>query len=449
MPEAHSKFSASAAERWMGCPGSMVLEVGAADSTSEYAAEGTVAHDIAAQCLRENSPVDGRRAHHFLGQTMSADGFDFVVDEDMAKAVNVYIEEVYQRAATGQLLVEVQVNYADTLNMRKADAWGTSDAIIVRETEIEVIDLKFGRGKEVDAERNKQMMLYALGALEEYDGIAGDFETVRMTIIQPRIKDAPSEWSCTVAELRAWGQTARSHAISVCQAEAIGATILDEADAFAWRETFLRPGEEQCRWCKAKATCPALRAEVASTVFSHVPADPDEFAELPDKAAEHVPVADVKWLAAALAKADMIDGWLKAVRGEVERRLLAGEGVPGYKLVQGKRGNRAWSNKADAEALLKSMRLKVEEMYELSLISPTAAEKLAPKYGKDGKPIPPKEGTPPPLIGPRQWPKLKELIVQADGKPSVAPAEDPRPALEIKPVADDFADQSADDTELA
>ena len=128
------------------------------------------------------------------------------------------------------------------------------------------------------------------------------------------------------------------------------------------------------------------------------------------------------FLSVALSKVDLIEDWCKAIRTEAERRLFAGEEVPGYKVVAGKKGARAWDKSVDVEALLKTMRLKDDEMYDRKVISPTTAEKLA------------KAGT----IGPRQWGKLQEVITQSEGKPHVAPLSDSRPALEIKPVADDF-----------
>jgi hypothetical protein len=192
-----------------------------------------------------------------------------------------------------------------------------------------------------------------------------------------------------------------------------------------WEQTYLRPAEKACKFCRAKATCPALRNEVASTTTFSTPATPEEFADSEvEVAAETMRAADEAWLAACLDKADLIEDWCKAIRAEVERRLLAGDGVPGYKLVQGKKGNRAWDKPAEVEALLKTMRLKEAEMYDFKLISPTTAEKLA------------KAGT----IGPRQWPKLQSLITQSEGKPHVAPATDSRPALVVTPVVDDFTD---------
>ena len=134
-------------------------------------------------------------------------------------------------------------------------------------------------------------------------------------------------------------------------------------------------------------------------------------------------------LARAMAAADLIEGWIKAIRAETETRLLAGVVVPGWKVVQGKRGNRAWTDKVAAEAMLKSMRVPHDQMYDYSVISPTSAEKLSKTES----------------IGPRQWPKVQALITQSEGRPSVAPESDKRPALVMSAVADDFADMTATD----
>jgi hypothetical protein len=132
--------------------------------------------------------------------------------------------------------------------------------------------------------------------------------------------------------------------------------------------------------------------------------------------------ADV--LADCMAKVDLIEGWCKAVRAEVETRLLTGKPVRGWKVVQGKKGNRKWSSDADAEAMLKAMRIPHDRMYDYAVISPTSAEKLAKAE----------------VIGPRQWPRVAALITQAEGKPSVAPESDKRPALVMSAVADAFND---------
>jgi hypothetical protein len=403
---AHSKFSASAAKRWMSCPGSMVLSAGLPDSSSKYAEEGTRAHTLLEWYLKPGSPTP-----------------PFEISSDMDEAVNIALNSIKEMTAEADLvLAETRVNYANYLGVPEQDGFGTSDVIAINGTELLVGDYKHGRGGEVDAERNEQMMLYGLGALNAYEDVA-DIETVRLVIFQPRIKSAPSEWTISVADLKAWGRsTARSAAASVLVAESDPPINPDQARE--WESTFLRPGEDQCRFCKAKATCPALRAAVAETVSGNVPATPEEF-DVVTQPVQLLALFDdpAAWLAAAMSKADLIEDWLKAVRAEVERRLLAGQAVPGYKLVQGKQGNRAWADKAQAEELLRKVfRLPVEKAYDLSLISPTSAEKLA-KAGD---------------IGERQWKKAEALITRSPGKPSVAPLSDKREALVVGPVADEF-----------
>lgn len=433
----HSIWSASGFEQRILCPGSHVLQKGMPNSSSKYAAEGTVAHLVLTWALQEEKPASA-----YIGRTETVDGFTFTVDDDMARHVQTTIDYVYDlKGDDGVVFADIRVNYSSYLDVPSSDAWGTADVIVVRGTEIIVIDLKYGMGVEVSAgyddrggvERggqvvsthcfrrpNPQMGLYALGALQEYNGLVADFENVRMAISQPRIKAAPSEYDLPVAELEAWGRTTARSAVNSCRnAEAHGDTGQD------FQDTYVHPGEKQCKFCKAKATCPALRNEVAQTVSVGL-CTADEFADLTVVAPNSGDEAAL--IAACLSKVDLIEDWCKAIRAEADRRLLAGEVVPGFKVVQGKRGARQWADPKAAEETLKTMRVKIEDMYDLKLISPTSAEKLH------------KAGT----IGPRQWPKLKDMIVQSEGKPHVAPADDPRPALEIKPVVDDF-ENIADD----
>lgn len=436
MGAAHSTFSASAADRWMQCPGSIVLSADAPRTASQYAAEGTVAHLVLTAALNQNTP-----AAEFIGMVFEADGFTFTVEEDMARHVQVCIDYVNDlKGADGILLVDQRVNYAKYLGVPEDQAWGTADVIVLRGDEVIVVDFKYGMGVEVSAERNRQMSLYALGALDMLESTMGEKPgRVRLAISQPRISVKPSEYDLSTADLEAWGLgEARSAACSVVNAQS--EPPINEGQAEDWNGLYLRPGEKQCRFCPAKATCPALRAEVANTVFNGTPADPDEFTadfggmtpkqqialHSGDANTSGVRLDDEdgrKWLSACLSKVDLIEDWCKAVRAEVERRLLAGEPIPGFKLVQGKQGNRAWSDAALAEKMLREQfRLPIEEAYDLKLISPTTAEKLH-KAGK---------------IGPRQWSKAEALITRTAGKPHVAPTSDPRPALDIKPAADDF-----------
>lgn len=418
MPSLHSTWSASGADRWMGCPGSLVLGKNAPRSSSKFSAEGTAYHEVLTWALQEDKPASA-----YVGRVVEADGYTFDIDEENCAYVQTTIDYVKALAGDdGTILADIRVCYAEYLGTSADDGWGTADVVILRGDELIVLDLKMGRGVEVSAERNKQMSLYALGALAAYNGLMGEFTRVRMAISQPRITSKPSEWDCSVEELEAWGRGEARTARLLAQRATDDLSKVPESD---WNEVYLRPGEKQCRWCPSKATCPAVREDVERTVHGTTSATPEEF----DEAVGPLTPVDNKepaWLSACLSKVDLIEDWCKAVRAEVERRLLAGEPIPGFKLVEGKQGNRAWADAAAAEATLKSFRLKVEDMYDLKLISPTSAEKLA--KAKAGGP----------LIGPRQWTKLQGLITRAPAKPHVAPESDPRPALDIKPVTDEF-----------
>ena len=424
MSENHSKFSASAAARWMSCPGSMVLTAGLPDKGSSYARQGTAEHAVLEWCIQH----PGLTAIDYtmrVGTAVDVDGHGInIASDDSVGAVNTALDAIREITAGAELLLaETRVNYSKWLGVPHDDAWGTADCIAIRGNELIVMDYKSGRGEEVDAEDNEQLKLYALGALTAYGDIA-DITHARLVILQPRIKSAPSEWRIDIDDLVAWGiGRARSGAASVINAENLKGNRIGTMVDSQWNATFLHPGEKACRWCKAKATCPALRGEVLGTVFDNTPASPEEFDEVDVHQAKDDGPA---WLAACMAKADLIEDWLKAVRAEVERRLLAGQPVPGYKLVQGKQGNRAWSDKAEAEKLLREVfRLPIEKAYDLALISPTSAEKLA-KAGD---------------IGPRQWTRAEALIVRPAGKLSVAPLADKRPAVDVVAVQDEFSNE--------
>jgi hypothetical protein len=380
---AHSLLGPSAAHRWMWCPGSVALTKDMPDESSPHADEGTRAHTLAEAILS--------------GVTFPPP------DEDMLNHVMFFVDYVRREAEGHQLLVEQRVDFSDAIGV--PGSFGTSDAVILAGDTIKIIDLKYGMGVRVDAEENEQLQLYALGALETF-GVLGGFKKVKVAIVQPRL-DHISEWEVSVEDLREFGRSAaRMAAVATGYIEGFepeGVVIFE-------------PGEKQCRWCKAKATCPALLSHVQDAVGA-------DFENLDDIGVDEIKTGAMSMghnaLSVAMAAVPLIEDWCKAVRARLEAELLKGEKVPGYKLVQGRNGARKWANEAEAEATLKKMKLKVEEMYDLKLITPPMAEKLA------------KAGT----IGPRQWPSLQGLIVQKPGPPSVAPESDKRPAWS---PADDF-----------
>lgn len=416
MTNKHAIYSPSGFKALMLCPAKPAMERGLPDESSEYADEGTAAHELAATAL-----THGKNAADYIGQGIQVGDVAWYVTEEMAEAVQVYLNTVRDYLGDGTLFVEQSLPIGHITGEEGAE--GTGDAIILRGNEIIVIDLKYGKGVEVEAEMNPQLMLYGLGALEKFD-IVGDIERVRMVISQPRVSWAPSEFDMPAAALVQWGLDTAGPAANLAMQIYEFSEQVDQAITL----DNCNPHEDACRFCKAKPNCPAL----ARTVSNALEAEFTDLTTADEVEREQIIDTSVKALAedqlgAKMDAVPLVELWCKAIRARVEKQLLDGAPVAGYKLVQGKKGNRAWLDAVDAEAKLKAMRLKKDEMYDLKLISPTTAEKVL----KDS---------------PKRWNKVKLLIGQSEGKPSVAPVSDKRSALEIKPVEAEFAAiESAED----
>jgi hypothetical protein len=267
----------------------------------------------------------------------------------------------------------------------------------------DVIDAKFGY-QEVDAEENPQLMMYAHGVLQKF-GLIEDFTELNLVIEQPL--RTGNEWSILPITLNAWIEEQFTPAAekAIMIHKMVGERALKEDD-FA-------PAEKTCMWCKAKAVCPALLAKVEETVGASF----EELDELPLLAEPQR--TTVERLGEIFPNLELVEDWIKAVRARIEFEMFAGRKVPGVKVVAAKRGNRAWADDAEAEAMLKAMRVKQDEMYSFKLLGPKPILELL-------------------KTKPRNLKRIEQLVIQPEGKPHVVLDSDKRPAIEIKPVDDGF-----------
>ena len=387
----HARLSPSSSSRWSVCTAAPSQEDGKVDQPSEHARWGSAAHYIAERCLLDDlEPItykgclvvfDDKGASGVVAEA-DLDVVAVTVCDEMVECVETYVNFVREQAllSGGELNVEVRVPIDHITG--EEGAGGTSDAVIFTDDNLMVIDLKGGRGVEVDAVENTQMLMYASGALEKLD-LLGSVTSITMVIVQPRISRHPSSWTITREELNQRIEHLRTKALET-----------------RTNPQFV-PGAKTCHWCKAKADCPELRRLVAESTFVDLTED----------------------LGDQYAKLSLIEQWIEAIRQKVHDTLEQGGTVRGYKMVKGDPGHRKWASEDEVEKLmLKTFRLSKDDAYTRKLISPTQAEKLLAKQS------------------PTRWKKLLPFIKRADPKPIVVPESDPRPA--VAAPQEDFEDIS-------
>lgn len=390
MPSKHAKLSPSAALRWINCPGSIKLsEQCPPPGSSEYAEEGTLAHAVAEAKIQAHCLPDSDGAVLLQKTFDMAEKSQFWCGE-MDEATDYYADqvmEIYCEGLKKDLAAEIMAEQRFSLDAWVPDCFGTSDAVVIAGNTIEVIDLKYGKGVKVDAIENPQLRLYGLGAADLFEDIY-DFDTVRMTIIQPRLNHVSTE-ELSLEDLRKWGEEVVKPA---------AALALDEDQAP------VKCGD-WCRWCPAKAVCRA-RAEEQLKLAQKEFADPELLT--PEE------IGDV------LARGEALKKWVADVEEYVYARALAGEHIDGWKLVAG-RSVRKYSDELKVAETLQKAGFPEAMLYERKLLGITAMEKL---------------------VGKKKFAEtLGDLIVKPEGKPVLVPESDER--KEIRSAAADFAEEDS------
>lgn len=418
MASAHAKLNPSSAHRWTSCTASVREQEGFANTTSEASRLGTCQHTIAAECLESGGdPFD------YVGRTMLFPSEKWGVDDGMncqhsvtvtdemadacLRAVS-YVRELV--AMTGaQMIVEQRVPLGHITG--EADGFGTSDVILLTDDTIISLDFKMGRSRVTaydvaqpavgDAppvlQMNLQLAMYALGALEKY-GLLGDFKFVRSVIVQPYLGNPVSEYQCEISELLR-----------------LGAWLSEKAEETRSNPQY-QPSADNCFFCRAKHSCAARQQLVLETAVEGF----DDIAHAPPRAVGERPLGHLHQLV------PMIRDWCDDIEDKLLADLKAGKqhrdasGVR-YKLVEGRKGNKQWSEPETVARRLLAQGLPLNAVYKTEVQTPAAIEALTKaKRGKDARE---------PLLAKDFYDDLREMIVQADGKPIVVPETDPRPEL--------------------
>lgn len=415
----HARLGPSGWDWWSNCPGAPALCDGLTRTSSIYADEGSVAHEVGDRVLSEEIAD----ASELLGQRFTYNGHTFEVDDDMVEAVTQYVDGVRELIGEGILLPEQPVPVGHLTG--EEGATGTADVIGIVDggRKLVIPDFKYGMGVRVNAEGNGQGRMYALGVLEKFKAIYDEIEEVEIWIFQTRLEHGTTHETLSIGELEEFKDIVEIAAGRVALNDAN--FTLEGVDALE-----LNPGEKQCKFCPAaNGHCPALNAEIAKGMSLLAnPSSMEDFMDLtvPKQAAAVIVNEGVTSarLAEFLRAVPLIEAAITAARAEAERRLFLGEEVPGFYLGIGRKGHRKWADEEAAKkAIVKRGKLTKEQAFTQKLISPTKAEKL---LGKDTIKVLQLEG----------------VIVQPDGKPSVCMDGDKNERY-VPVTAEDFADLSS------
>lgn len=377
---AHALLSPSGSHRWMHCTPSARLEENLPESTSSAAEEGTVAHELAEYALEaymkgEYTPLldDLPTPKHIAANKYYSPEMDKYVTDYVC-----YVCDIYELEEKAEMSIERKFD----LTSYVPECFGSCDCDIVGEKVLNIIDLKYGKGVQVDAKDNSQLMMYALGVLRTLSPKRqAEIETIRMHIAQVRLGNY-SVFEMAARDLTHWG----IHVLRPIAEKAFAG----QGDAVVG---------SHCKFCKFKAQCRAQRDALLG--------DFEKFGET--KALSLDEIADL------LTKVDLYSDWLSSVKSHALSEALAGKNLKGWKLVEG-RSVRTITDEAKAIEILVGMGFKEDELKNHKLKGIGDLEKTV---GKKALAI-----------------NLGDIIMKPKGAPTLALESDKREA--IQPTIDMF-----------
>ena len=372
----HALLSASSSHRWLNCPPSARLCEGYDDKGSNFAAEGSDAHSLCEFKLRKALGMEAK------DPTEDLSWYDAEMEESAsgyAAFVMELVAEAKKTCSDPVVLIEQRLDYSKYVQ----SGFGTGDCVLISDGTLHIVDFKYGRGVLVEAEDNPQMKLYALGALEIFDCLY-DIDTVSMTIYQPRRANV-STFTLTRQELLDWAET-----------------VLVPTAELAYAGDGEYHCGEWCQFCKAKADCrerARANMELARYEFRQPPL-------LTDEEVEEI-----------LGKLDSLMDWASDIKDYALQAAISGKHWSGYKLVEG-RANRRYT---DENAVVAAVKAAGYDPYdEPKLLGVTAMTTL---------------------LGRKQFNDiLGGLITKPQGKPTLVPESDKRPAMTT--ILDDFKEEN-------
>lgn len=400
MPGRHAILGPSSAYRWLACTPSARFEEQIPEQESEFALEGTLAHELAALILSGRSGIfkGKQKAYNEYLEEIEKRIVEFYYTgtkstQDAQKAYFHMLEYAEEWASliteqatehNGQIFIEQEYDISAYVPL----GFGTADATVVSKKVLLVTDLKFGAGVPVTATANKQLMLYGVGALLKAVESGHKPETVILTISQPRA-GGTSKWEISVPELLKWAEF-----------EVRPKALL----AIAGQGEFV--AGSHCLFCKARTNCSAFYKEFEEASYIH------------DKR-----VMTNKDLTKVLEKGPTIASWIKKVEQEAIETLQNRKKIPGFKLVAG-RGQRQFKNEDDVVEILMSEGCKDEDIFDTKVNSLTSIEET---------------------LGKKKFNALfEDYIFNKEGKPQIVLVDDPRPAIGAS-RADEYDDEEIDD----